>query len=231
MNHYLRCGSIAGWVILLIAAGARGQRPGSTAPAPPSSATIRGPISSTETESPRFLYGRVVTEDGKPVGEPVSVAYSCGTRSMLVVQSDLKGQFQIIIGTRLQGNTDMTASNDSPLSPVAGRTTVTPDLTSFGGADHRLMGCELRVSVPGFQPLTKMIDDPSSIGSIDTGNLVLRRLEGVQGAAVSATSLGAPGGARKEFERGENDVRNHQLDSAMQHLEKAVAEYDKYAAA
>ena len=40
-----------------------------------------------------------------------------------------------------------------------------------------------------------------------------------------------PNGARKEFEKGDKDIRNKHLDSATQHFEKAVSEYDKYAAA
>jgi len=49
--------------------------------------------------------------------------------------------------------------------------------------------------------------------------------------AVSVTSLRAPNNARKEFEKGEEEMHNSHLELATKHLEKAVAEYDKYAVA
>ena len=66
---------------------------------------------------------------------------------------------------------------------------------------------------------------------IEVGTLQLTRIAGVQGASISATSLLVPGRARKEFEKGDKEARSNHLKSATQHLEKAVAEYDRYAAA
>ncbi len=40
-----------------------------------------------------------------------------------------------------------------------------------------------------------------------------------------------PNDARKEFEKGEKEARSSHFDLAAQHLEKAVTEYDRYAAA
>lgn len=171
-------------------------------------------------------------ESGQPVPEPVSVGLSCGgIRSVQVIHSDLKGNFQFAFGTGFQNNIDMSASNDAPNPSFAGRTNLPDAFASFGGSGQRLLGCELQVSVPGYQPLSKTITDTGDIGVTDAGTLVLRRLAGVQGSAISVTSLLVPNTARKEFEKGEKEARNQQLESATQHLQKAVALYDKYAAA
>jgi tetratricopeptide (TPR) repeat protein len=53
----------------------------------------------------------------------------------------------------------------------------------------------------------------------------------VSGSSVSVTSLLVPDKARKEFEKSQKDIRNQNYNSAAENLEKAVAEYDKYAAA
>src|SRR5437879_11713765 len=66
---------------------------------------------------------------------------------------------------------------------------------------------------------------------IDVGTLQLRRIAGVQGSAISATALLVPNGASKEFDKGDKEARSNHLKLATQHLEKAVSEYDKYAAA
>jgi tetratricopeptide (TPR) repeat protein len=80
-------------------------------------------------------------------------------------------------------------------------------------------------------PMSKTITDRSEINGIDVGTLQLTRVAGVTGSSISVTSLLVPNDARKEFEKGDKDIRNNHIDSAKQHLEKAVGEYDKYAAA
>ena len=71
----------------------------------------------------------------------------------------------------------------------------------------------------------------AKITGIDVGTLHLTRVAGVSGSSISVTSLLVPDGARKEFEKGDKDARRNHLDTATQHMEKAVAQYDKYAAA
>jgi tetratricopeptide (TPR) repeat protein len=95
-----------------------------------------------------------------------------------------------------------------------------------------LMGCELRVSVTGYRPLNKTITpDSSELGVIDVGTLQLTRIAGVPGTAISTTSLLVPGRARKEFEKGDREARSNHPKAAIPHLEKAVSQYESYAAA
>lgn len=76
-----------------------------------------------------------------------------------------------------------------------------------------------------------MIAPGISLGVIDVGTLRLSRIAGVQGSAISSTSLLVPRGARKEFDKGDKEARSNHLKLAIPHLEKAVAEFEDYAAA
>lgn len=169
---------------------------------------------------------------GQPVPEPVSVALTCGIRPLQVIHSDLKGYFQFTLGTGSQSNVDFSASSNAPLPQGPGSLQSLNGVASQpGGFQNGLTGCEVQVSVPGFQPMSKTISDRSDISGVDVGTLQLTRIAGVAGSSISVTSLLVPNNARKEFEKGDEDARNNHPDSAMRHLEKAVTEYDKYAAA
>ena len=181
-------------------------------------------------ETPVFVNGRILMDSGQPVPEPVSVALGCGIRSLQVIHTDLKGYFQFTLGAGAQSNMDFSASNDSPSATNMNGMTSSNGQSS-GDSQNMLMGCDVRVSVPGYMPLSKTINERADIGGIDMGTLHLTRVAGVTGSSISVTSLQVPNGARKEFEKGDKDLRSNHLDSATQHLVKATAEYDKYAAA
>ena len=171
-------------------------------------------------------------DTGQPVPESVSVVLGCGGRSLQVIHTDLKGYFQFTLGAGAQSNAVYSADSNVSMS-TAGNGMQMPDMGArgLGTSQNLLAGCEVRVSIPGYQPLSKLIVDHPDITGIDVGTLHLARVAGVMGSSISVTSLQVPGGARKEFEKGDNDARHNHLDSATQHLEKAVAQYDKYAAA
>jgi lipoprotein NlpI len=180
-----------------------------------------------EMQVPTYVNGRVLMETGQPVPEPVSVGLSCGMRTVQVVHTDPKGYFQFVLGSGPQGNIDTSAANDTDTGGFGPPGMDNP----FGSTANNMMGCELEVSVGGYQPVTKTITSPPDIQGIDAGTLLLRRRAGVQGSSISVTSMQVPEGARKEFEKGQKDERSNHLPSAQQHMEKAVALYDKYAAA
>jgi Flp pilus assembly protein TadD len=205
--------------------GSRGSAGGSAAGQPMGS---NQPLASqpTQFQSPVWIRGRVVMDTGQPVPEPVSVALNCGMKLLQAIYTDRQGYFDFVLGAGPQGNMDMTASNDME-GPGGGNQAL-----PAGFRSNHLMGCELKVSVGGYEPLTKdIISGSGDITGVDVGTLQLHRLAGVEGSSISVTSLLVPGSAHKEFDKGANDLRSNHLVSATQHLEKAVSQYDKYAAA
>jgi hypothetical protein len=171
-------------------------------------------------------------EDGQPVPEPVSVDLMCGMQLELAVHTDLKGNFQFVLGAQPESNDiAMNASDDTPTMLGATPGNSANVFNSTNASTHGLWGCEVQVSVAGYQPTSKSITNDPSGDRIDLGTMILTRIAKMPGAAISATSLSAPDKARKEFEKGEKDARNKHLDSATKHLEQAVADYDRYAVA
>jgi Tfp pilus assembly protein PilF len=144
----------------------------------------------------------------------------------------LRGRFQFVLGAGPDSNNvEMSASDDTPVRMGATPSNSPVGLGGVGDSAHRLWGCDVEVSVPGYELASKSITDDANADGINVGTLTLTRIAGIHGAAVSVTSLSAPDKARKEFEKGEKDARNKHLDSAARHLEKAVAAYDNYALA
>jgi hypothetical protein len=236
VNAWLARYCITGSLILLTAWPSWGQKTGPPQPpAQPRGSAPTGPVSNQprtlESQTPIFVYGRVLMESGQPVPEPVSVELSCGTRLVQVIHPDLKGNFQFVLGEGPQGNMDMSAQYSTSVSSDVASMDSHGVSAGAGVSGHQWSHCELQVSVTGYRPLYKSIMNTEGVGGIDAGTLVLTRIAGVQGSAISVTSLLAPNKARKEFEEGDKDARNNHLDSATRHLEKAVAEYDKYAVA
>ena len=208
-------------------------------PQPPSQPGALGPsstgpqVSPGQPRGPHYVDGRVLLDTGQPAREPVSVELNCGTSPLQVIHTDLKGYFRFTLGEGVQSNTDFSASNgDTSMASLSRGVNGSGGLGGFSASGTSLTGCELQVSVAGYRPLIKTIaPDASELGMIEVGTMQLTRIAGVQGAAISATSLLVPGRARKEFEKGDKEARSNHLKSATQHLEKAVAEYDNYAAA
>jgi tetratricopeptide (TPR) repeat protein len=148
-------------------------------------------------------------------------------------RTDLKGYFRFTLGEGVQSNADFSASNsDTWMSSLSTGMDFPGGLGAFNVSSNSLMGCELRASVTGYLPLSKTFaPDSSELVAIDVGTLQLKRISGAHGVAISTTSLLVPGGARKEFEKGDKEPRTNHLKAAIQHLEKAVSEYESYAAA
>jgi tetratricopeptide (TPR) repeat protein len=173
-----------------------------------------------------FIGGRVLSDLGRPLSEPVSIELNCGMRSVQAIHTDLGGYFTFNLGSGAQSNVDFSASNESPQS-------LTMASTNFSARySDPLTGCEIRVNVGGFRPvMISLASHSSDIGRVDLGDITLQRIGGAKGADVSVTSLLVPKEAAKEYERALKELQNNKPESALPHLEKAVSLYDKYAAA
>ena len=187
-----------------------------------------------QIQTPFYVDGRVLMNDtNQPAPEPVSVTLSCGANVLQVIQTDLKGYFQFVLGAGPQSNANLSAADQTPIGMAGMSGAGVGSSPSFGrlGGFGNLTGCELRVTVDGYLPASHILSGPPELSTMDVGTLRLTRIAGVQGSAISVTSMLVPSSARKEFEKGDKDARNNKLKSATEHLEKAVAEYDNYAAA
>jgi tetratricopeptide (TPR) repeat protein len=244
MNRFFVPFGLAAFLVLSLCGASRAQAPGSSpAPSQPSQPTrgagsTRGNTSPAPSNQPNrgeqlplYVDGRVLDDTAQPMAIPVSVKLNCAMRTIQSVRTDLQGYFRFVLGAGAQANTDFSAADAAP-DP-----TLMPGIDSNGGfgglspTGNSLAGCELRISVPGYQPIMSPITDTASLGTIDLGVFQLRRTGTPAVGTVSASSLLVPNNARKEFDQGVKDLRSNHLPQATQHLQRAVAAYDKYAAA
>jgi Flp pilus assembly protein TadD len=243
MKRLTACSCTAGLLLFLAVVPSWGQKSGSTgskpsAPSGGSAPNVPGqqsPMgqSGPQMQTPLYVNGRVLLMDtGQPSPEPVSVQLNCGVNLLQVIHTDLKGYFQFTLGAGPQSNANLSAADDTPIG-MSGMSGGMGSPSSFGmsGGFGNLTGCELRVLVDGYLPATHILSGPPTLSTLDVGTMRLTRIAGVQGSAISVTSLLVPSGARKEFEKGDKDARDNKLAPAKEHLEKAVALYDNYAAA
>jgi tetratricopeptide (TPR) repeat protein len=179
-----------------------------------------------QPRGPAFVSGRVVMDTGRPVPEPVTVELNCGMRPLQVIHTDLGGYFTFNLGTGMQSNFDFSAANESPTSFGGGSRA-----TASQGFAGSLRGCELRVSVAGYHPINQIITQHMDTGRVEVGTLRLQRIAETSGSAISVSSLLVPDDARKEYERAIKDLQNKNQKSARDHLAKAIAKHDEYAAA
>src|SRR3954462_2139081 len=217
--------------------GNSGGAGGSKPTAPTSTPTTRPSgtnFPNTQTER-QILYitGSVVLQDGTPPPEPIAIERMCGGSAHKEGYTDSKGHYQIQLGQNFELQDVSESSNamggfGSGNPPGMG----SPGGMGLGGVNPRdLIGCELRGLLPGFQSSNVMIRVEGSFGEIRMDTIVMQRMGGGTGTTISLTTMQAPNGARKAYDKAEKSLAKQNLKDAEKELEKAVQEYPKFAAA
>ena len=112
--------------------------------------------------------------------------------------------------------------------PVLGRDHWAAQATTSG----LWSGGEIRISVPGYHPINELYRGSLEfIGTNKAGLITLRRIVGVEGNSISATSFNAPPKARKEYFKASKLMQRKKLAPAESSLLKALKIYPQYAAA
>ena len=188
-----------------------------------------------------ILNGKVEMEGGGAPSEPVALFMDCAGRRELKGHTSVKGAFSIDLSFRNQAG----FGDASVSQPRSDRPAANTDPTPFSGTDDtlaapvsglkriNLFGCRLEAELAGYSSVPVELGNVSSSGSTNVGTIRLRRREGVEGSAISATTLAAPKKARKAYEKGFKELRKEKAnrEKAETALTQAVAEYAEFAAA
>lgn len=242
-SSHCRLFIILGLVICIPAVGQRtgGASTGSTGGGKPSAGSTSGTIpmpgtnnvpNAQQDRQVMYISGSVVLAQGGVPPEPVAIERVCAGSAHKEGYTDSKGRYQIQLGQNFELQ-DVSESS-SPLGQVGGgsRSGMSGLSSSTGTINPRdLMGCEIRALLPGFQSSSVMIRVDGSFGEIRMDTIVLQQLGGGTGSTVSLTTMEAPNGARKAYEKAQKDVDKDNLKDAEKELTKAVQEYPKFAAA
>ena len=230
--HYI---AAAVALVCFVAASIPGQQ---SAERPPGYGSSVGETFSG-TEQPVMLSGKVVLDNGSSPPEPVAIYLSCGGRKVPKAQTSMKGTFSI----------DLSNSRDATFIDAGVSTRSGPaanvDPTPFKGVDDSLaapvsglgrfnfFGCALEAELSGYRSESIELGGRTESDSPDVGTIVLRRMAGVEGTAISLTTLSAPKNARKAYKKSldEHRKKNSDHEKVERELSKAVAEYPAFAAA
>jgi tetratricopeptide (TPR) repeat protein len=192
-----------------------------------------------EMERPIFLSGKVVLDDGTPPPDSVVIERVCNGMPRPEGYTDSKGRFSFELGRNTALIPDASVSAADDRGEFGSRGSGFP--SSGGGfgqtrgmgtsSEQRLMGCELRASLPGFRSSVVQLTGRRIMDNPDVGTIILHRLGNVEGTTISATSMLAPKDAKKAYEKGSQANRKRKWQDAQKQLAKAVELYPKYAAA
>ena len=191
---------------------------------------------------PIFLSGQVLLDDGTAPSEPITIQRICNGQNVPETYTDSKGRFSFQLG----GDASLAMSDASSSGVPGGRGGAfggrsgglggfgAGNVTGLGQVD--LSGCELIGELPGYRSDRIQLGRRSVFDRPDVGVIVMHRLGGVRGDAVSITTLEAPKNAKKAYQSAAKELRKKDAskrkpEKAVRDLEKAVAEYPKYAMA
>ena len=197
-----------------------------------------GPRATSNTDTRRDFYftGKVIMEDGTPPPELVAVDLVCGSNRSQQTFTDSKGRFSFRLGDRQGVIPDVSSGTGD--QDIFGRSrgssqrlSAPMSRTPISGTNTGLLGCELHASLAGYRADDVSLSQHRSLDNPDVGTMILHRLAGVTGTAISVNSLAAPKDAKREYDKGGQAIRTHHWDKAQEHFAKAVGLYPSYAAA
>jgi tetratricopeptide (TPR) repeat protein len=184
-----------------------------------------------DTSRPINITGKVVIEDGSAPVQNITIERVCSGMSKTVAYTDPKGRFSFQWGDR---NTVVADAMDAGSGT---RNVGFGSAQSAGGGNplaadpfgSRMLNCALRANLAGYSSDAVNLFNKQIADNPDVGVIVLRRIAGVEGAAVSLTSELAPKDAKRAYEHGLQSLLKNKPDDAAKDFEKAVAVYPKYA--
>lgn len=191
-----------------------------------------------EMRRPVYLQGKVMFENGQAAPPNVVIERFCSGQSIPEDYTDSKGRFSFEVGRNSQfiadastsgQNTNPMAANDPFGSRGGGGGFGVPN--PQGITERELMGCELRAVLPGYVSSTVQLSGRRAFDNPDVGTIILRKLGNVEGLTISMTSLEAPKGAKKSYEKAVKHLQKENWDKALPELQAAVEEYPEYAEA
>ena len=189
-------------------------------------------------DSTLFLNGSVRQRNGSPPARQLQVELVCGDRVQQQVFTSETGFFSFTIErSQQQGWTDASVGRDGDLNRDS-HWNSSGNKTGVFAESHfktfNLSGCRIRLTGgQGYSATQIQLANRSVFDSPETGVLVLAAGEERRDLSVRVTTLRAPSGARKAFEKAQAELAKEEPDhgKAIQHFQTAIREYPEFAEA
>lgn len=191
------------------------------------------PQSSLESlrQQPIFIQGMVMLDDGSAPPPNTVIERRCGGPPIPEAYTDSRGNFSFQVGENRSMFSDASYSGMQTGLGRSGPGQADP-MNSIGSPGlSDLTGCDIRASLPGYRSDVIDLSGHRPLDKPDVGTIVLRRMAGVEGTTISATTLNAPKKAKKALDNGVKAISKENWDKAEKELLNAVADYPEYAIA
>jgi hypothetical protein len=205
--------------------------PSNPPPGSPSTPSTRPTTNPLDTNNIRptgdlvlFLTGRVKTTDGTALPSNTLVERVCNARTRQQIYAGPNGSFSMQLGSNIGAVVDASAEGGS-----SGWDRRSSDPNQQGIPRTELASCELRASVSGFRSdVLNLMARDSFAGNMEVGDIVVQRLEKIDGMTINAAAYNAPKDARKAYEKAVEAIKAGNSAVARQQFEKAVQLYPKF---
>ena len=186
---------------------------------------------------PIYLAGTVIVDDGSPLPANVNIKSVCGgTRQRTVAHTSSAGDFGFQWGNTGGVFEDASESGHGPGnlsgsgSGISGGGNASGSAGGSGGrTTDPLADCDLQAESPGYTSSKVSLYQHASFDNFDVGAIVLHRITGDEGRVVSLLALKAPKDAKKNFDKGTDQLRSNKLTDAAASFQKSVTTYPQYA--
>lgn len=177
-----------------------------------------------------YFSGEVKLDDGSPPPEPVAINRVCNGLSHFETFTDAKGRFSFGVtpgrNDAAQGDAAQNGAPPAGLFKAIGEST-----QNTMPVISKLRDCELSAVLAGYRSALVNISVKSRSDDGRLGVITLHPLSRASTLAVSATTLEAPAGARKAYDKGIDALARQQWQAAANEFTKAVTADPKFAIA
>ena len=145
--------------------------------------------------------GNVILAEGILPWEPIPVVVTCKGQADFSTKTDSRGSF-VIARPEQVGTTTIIGNEKSLITQLA--------------------GCAVSAVLPGFDSSKLTIQNRDVTSAINIGTIILKREDGADYTAISATTAAAPKEARRAFEKARRELFENKPQQAERELQKAV---------
>ena len=181
------------------------------------------------TQQPVFYVGKVLIDSGTPPPTQVAILRVCNGISRRETFTGADGSFSFMVGDGLR---EVTPDASDDMRALAADSRFSRTTGGAGGqtsTQNLIADCELRAELAGYSSTAIRLD--SSMSNSAVGVIMLHSRTKNTDGMVTVASLAVPSKARKEFEKGSEQLEKGELENAEKSLRKAIDQYPKFAEA
>jgi len=192
----------------------------------PSRTTTNSPANPQQTV---FYTGKVLLDTGIAPSTPVPILRMCNGSSRRETYSANDGSFSFMVGDRFRDATPDASDDTRTFGADSQFSRSTMVSTNPNNPLSTVADCELRAELPGYTSTSIRLDP--SMNNSSVGIIMLHSRVKKADGMVTVASLEVPAKARKEFEKGSEQLEKGNLVDAEKSLRKAIDQYPRFAEA